>query len=193
MQDYSPSTLKELDAPDSQIQLTLRRNECRIAAREVKDQHELAIDNALRIAKRNIRQFYDSIYGAELLRTTTEQQVAEKALVEEIERLAVKGNDAPWPIGTKLMRIVNKGRYSWSEKKTEYGILEAVTRNTVLPDNLGYWNKPSIGSYIVRMLKTDGTLSKKISSVTYSWVAVDPAIQAVRDEAVKAAQNKIKL
>lgn len=99
-------------------------------------------------------------------------------MTDEKERKAVAGTNAPFPLGTKLKFVKRTGRYS---ETTKFGVVEAVTRETVLPEtitNARYsYLKPNIGDFIVRLLKADGTLSKNIDKIHGGWLPLDETIE----------------
>jgi len=160
--------------------------------RAVKNEHDRLVEQAISDAKRKIWKFYTSIYGADLNRLNANLQTLEQALLEEKERLALAGSNAPYPVGTRMKKLIS-GKYRWSEKKTVFGVLEAVTRETVIPDNLASYSRPTIGSYVIRILKADGTPSKKIEQSWYGWVSEDPALQEKVEAERKAAAARIQV
>lgn len=133
--------------------------------RNVKGEYDNAIYNAKRDAATKIRLFFDSIYEETIVALQTAAWDADTALKVEQERLALTGDKAPYPLGTRLKKTTGR-RFS---PKTVYGMLEAVTRDTEYQDNLARYSRPAIGSFVVRLLKTDGTLSKKIDVGSLNW------------------------
>ena len=55
---------------------------------------------------------------------------------------------------------------SWSDTK-ERGIVEVFTRESMLPVNTSSYSRPSIGSLVLRLLKADGTPSRKVLTSHY--------------------------
>jgi hypothetical protein len=119
-------------------------------------------------AERRIQLFLDTKYGKRLRELREVASAAQQRLTEEKERVALSGKNAPFPIGSKVVSI-RSGRYASDPKTSLYGIVEAVTRETILPDNQGRWNHPNIGSFVVRLLKADGTPSKKVEEIGSEW------------------------
>ena len=122
-------------------------------------------------AERKIKLFLDSIYGSEIDELNTRKWAADAALKSERERLALAGVNAPYPIGTKLQKDIGR-RY---DRKLVYGVVEAVTRETQWQDNLSRWNRPRIGAFVVRFLKTNGEPSVKIDTYIAGWEPVPGA------------------
>ena len=132
-------------------------------------------------AKRKIELFYNGMYEAEVKRLWTEARTANEACEAETVANAKANKGAPWPVGTKLLQVHNRGRYN---ERTEYGILEVYTHDSVCQDNIRY-GKPHIGAFVVRLLKADGTPSKKIDKIDTHhgyWTPIDPTIQHLPQE-----------
>jgi hypothetical protein len=133
---------------------------------------------------RNINLFMATLDITKTVADLREAHVkAGKLMIEEKERKASAGENAPYPIGTKMHRtksIRRAGRYRGDET-TIYGVIEGVTRETVFPDTMGHrsWRKPSIGSFIIRLLKADGTPSKNFDTIGGYWSPVDETIKRV--------------
>lgn len=137
-----------------------------------KREYEKAVSDAKWDAERKITQFFFAIYGADLKALSAAYRAAEAAEIAEIERTA--NDTAEYPIGTKMKAIINKYRYN---ETTIYGIFEVVTSTTEFANNLGKWSRPSIGRGIVRLLKKDGTPSKRIDTWLSNWTPIDETIQ----------------
>ena len=157
--------------------------EFRVARRE--------FDNALskmkEDAERKIRLFLATTDLSKNVRDTMlAANEAERLMLEQKEKAALNGTHAPFPLGTKLKRIKRDGHYN---EKTVFGVVEAVTRETVLPDSVAYsrhsWRKPSIGSFIVRILKNDGSPSKNFENVYESWEPIDASIERRKPEPIR--------
>jgi hypothetical protein len=95
---------------------------------------------------------------------------ARKALQAEEDRITLeeaKGR-APYPVGTKVYEWELQG--DWNNNRHGYsreahltgrvGRVELVTRDVVILDTMT-WSRPSVGTYIIRLLKKDGTPSKR--------------------------------
>jgi hypothetical protein len=132
--------------------------------------------------ERNINRFMATLDITKTVADLREAHVkAGKLMIEEKERKAQAGENAPYPIGTKMKctKLVRRhGRYRGDET-TIYGVVEGVTRDTVLPMTMGCrsWRKPAIGSYIVRILKADGTPGKNFEELYDRWTPMDETIQ----------------
>ena len=121
-----------------------------------------AIDNLrnekLRAAKEQIElSLTVELNAARALRTAMFE--AEKAVEDELIRLALDGLRSKWPVGTRLKRTV--GGYGSRSVSVEFGVLEVVTRETEFPDNTASYNKPHIGDLIIRLCNKDGNPGKR--------------------------------
>lgn len=110
--------------------------------------------------ERELDERLDAEYGERLRALIQAERDAEQAYLAEKEKDAAK--DAPYPIGTKMVEWTEPYRSFYNEvpkKPTgRTGVIELVTRETQHPANLRY-GKASVGSYVIRLLKKDGTPS----------------------------------
>lgn len=100
-------------------------------------------------------------------------------------QLAQSAHDAPYPLGTRMIETKTPS-FSIRGKSVptgRVGIVEPVTKDTIHPDNLGSYTRADIGSYIVRILKKDGTPSKNYVRFTknyankwdiWDWIKEEP-------------------
>lgn len=133
--------------------------------------HEIFI--AEEEATRKITLFFDSVYSADLKKLETAVQIASNKCDTEFERLALEENAGAFPLGTKL-KLVQKKKWPLTGFEETLGVYEAVTRNTILPNNMPKYCKPEVGTFIIRLLKADGkTLGKRIETHTFGWIPVD--------------------
>jgi hypothetical protein len=135
-----------------------------------------AVREAKHEAEKNIEMFFNTIYRADLLRLGREAIDIQDALIAETERVALEGNESPWPLGTKVTKEESIGHAYLRNKRTVFGIFEVVTRESVFADNLADYSRPSVGTVIVRYLNKDGSPLKKIARHTYDWKPVDPTV-----------------
>ncbi len=138
-------------------------------------------DSMLRDAEKKINSFLDLFYATPLPLLRESATAAYNALLAERERLALNGVGAPYPLGTTLKKTRHTGGTWGRAEKIQHGLLEAVTQKTKWQDNLGSWQRPQVGDYIVRYLKSDGAPSIRIdpspSFSSWDWTPVDPAVQ----------------
>lgn len=155
-------TLKTLETEYEQAERRLQ--ECR----EVIDRESRAAVARIEAHFSDDRRCLESALGSAKLAMDTEKS-----------RLALAGEGAPWPVGTRLTKQerVHDKYYSpyYSPMATPrydtlFGVLEAVTSETQFPDNLGKGNIPPIGEFIVRLELKGGKLGKKFER-PYNWVA----------------------
>jgi len=177
MPDYEIEALIESGAPELEVELTRKRNAAQRAYNDQKRTHESTVREAIWEAERRIKHFFDGIYGADQFRLWKELTEIESALTAEKERIALEGANSLYPLGTKVTRMKRVGRSYLSKEEPIYGVVEAVTRETVIPENLASYSRPSVGSFIVRLLKGDGTPSKKFENLYDHWKPVDPTVQ----------------
>ena len=138
-------------------------------ARTLQTQYDSLVSDMKRDAEHKILLFADALLSKELAAAHAAKRAAQSSLTGERERLALVGVNAPFPIGTKLQKTTG-GTYN---KKTVYGILEAVTSSTVFPDNIADYRRPHIGTFLVRLLKQDGSPSLRIDSSLWWWTRID--------------------
>lgn len=112
-------------------------------------------------------------YAAQIAVARKECSDACEQYISEKERVALLAEDAPWPLGTKLVEWGRKGacpRSSDPLVPLRTGVLEVLTCKSERPDNFsGLWNVHEIGSYIIRILKNDGTPSKEFFSAVFGY------------------------
>lgn len=101
---------------------------------------------------------------------------AKKAFDEERSRLAKEKPGHPYPLGTVMCEWEYESKWSRKMAKTgKEGIFEIVTNETQFPKNIEY--RKEIGSYIVRILKKDGTPSLRIDTGWSWWKPKDESIK----------------
>lgn len=137
-------------------------------------------DSLIEAARKNIDESMLAKHGAEIERLRVIAVESGKMMVAEQDRVAVLAKDAPYPMGTRLMKMMvdPNTRYSRVQKQIptgKFGVLEVVTSDTVFASNLT-WRKPGIGDYIVRCLKKDGSPSLKFERFRkWQWKPADGA------------------
>jgi len=105
---------------------------------------------------------------------------ANKAVEDELIRLASDGSRHKYAIGTKLRKFAPSS--SRTAQKELVGVLEVVTRDTKFPDNTPGWERPDVGQFIVRLCKQDGTLGKRFETWrdNSSWKPVEMQSEATK-------------
>lgn len=170
------STLKELQDAFNRAHLSRERLK---KARE----HEEYI--RLEAFKTELRNELEAKYGADQKRAWEDYYSAEKALDNEKDRLARLGKGGKYPVGTKLVR--KKPTYKWSSTLVDrFGVYECVTTDSQFPvprSGRRYRDdRPELGSYVVRLLKKDGSPSLNFykcnldGSLPYGWAVAGGAV-----------------
>jgi hypothetical protein len=125
------------------------------------DEKNRTIRELVRAAEKQISAEQGLVYDARIDALRTRAVAARSELNAALEELAVSGTNAPMPIGTRLVQWDYRGWNRVYNKTGVIGVVEAVTRNTVHPDNKAAYQLAGIGSFIIRHLKKDGSPSKK--------------------------------
>lgn len=101
-------------------------------------------------------------YGEKLRDAGILVRAANVAYYAALEVSALAGEGCPVPIGTKLVKWESTNRYERGKLEAiAFGVVEAVTSQTVHPSNAADYSKADIGTFIIRMLKKDGTTGSK--------------------------------
>ena len=162
-------TVKQLEAAEEQA---------RQAWEDLKSQYSSELFERKREAERLIRKELDEKYGTSLDDVATAYHKANTELIEKREASALSGEGGLYPVGTKMVWWIpawdrwersdskNYGVYKPSNK---LGVYEAVTRETVHPINTASYSRTDIGSFVVRLLNKDGSLSKRYE-VLQTWL-----------------------
>ena len=91
-----------------------------------------------------------------------EKIVAEKELEAEKDRIARIGDGGAYPVGTKLYEWGPVRKFSRDIGATgKVGIFECITKDSVHAGNVAGYSRASIGDFVVRELKKDGTPSSR--------------------------------
>ncbi len=99
-------------------------------------------------------------YGVQLRASNEAIGLAQRQLSEEKERIALTGDGAPYPLGTRLVQW-EWPRWGGKPAPTKHmGIVDAITSKSEHPANVRY-GRAQIGQYVVRLIKKDGTTSSK--------------------------------
>lgn len=126
----------------------------------------------------------DAEYAEKLAAAKQRRETTGARVDAEKSRLALAGEGAPWPVGTRLAKrkLIHSGYYNRvaaPRYNILFGILEAVTSATAFPTNTAYYSLPPIGKYIVRICTKDGTPGKKFELLTEheqsQWKPVEAA------------------
>jgi len=125
--------------------------------------------------KRTLDAELNGKYGDLIFDATTKVATAQDAYDTECERVALTGDGALYPLGTRLTKDTHPHHEKW-KNKIVFGVVEAITRTSVIPDSLAVYSRPAIGSFVVRLLKVDGTPAKNFETSFHGWTPVDPAI-----------------
>jgi hypothetical protein len=163
-------TLKQLEKAESQAS---------DAFDELRNERDHKRSALLSKAAQKIDAALEAEYASRLKELLEKRNAALLALQEA--RIADASKDAPWPIGTELCGW-ERAREGWRGTRSgpwvivAHGILEVVTHETKHPASLGGYSRASIGEYIVRLKKKDGTLSLKYENLegwrSKTWLPV---------------------
>lgn len=112
--------------------------------------------------RKSIQPQLDAEFDADIVAVA--QKSCELRELADADDIADAKAKLPYPVGTILIGWSDKNS-GWYSKTPNYqivakGIFEIVTADTEHPATTTY-SRPSIGEYIVRLLKADGTPSKK--------------------------------
>ena len=97
--------------------------------------------------------------------------VAQAARLAEADRVALAAATSPHPVGTKLIEWTNWSNGSYPLRTKEFrktgktGIIEIWSPGSARPDRMTY-GFPAVGRWIVRLLKADGTPSKRFLTLS---------------------------
>lgn len=94
------------------------------------------------------------------------KRAIENERIAESTKKGLRINDRICPIGTKLKRVENKGKYN---QKVQFGVVEVRTRETVLPENIASYKEPSIGKCFIRICNKDGKPGRRIAEWVNQW------------------------
>lgn len=177
----------------------------RQALEAVTESRKKFIQAAQNASERNIQSYADVLYKRKISASQIASYEAYQAMNNAIEADGLAGIGAPHPLGTKYYEWNNKlTGYSGEgmrqvsiytlEKTGEIATLEAVTRTSRFPENLGYRGAPALGTFILRLHKKNGELGLKYLSVDASgWYSegFDPnAIKRKREAEAKQREEQ---
>ncbi len=132
------------------------------AERVLQREHEQAVVEARRRVNEEFREHLNAASSARF--------AAQKAL----DDAKIAERSADQRVGKEMIlityRFSNYGRKRIREETR--GIVEVMTPETVLPENLRY-GRPINGELIVRLLKKDGTPGIKIGTLHSGWKTLD--------------------
>lgn len=142
---------------------------------------EFAVERARKIAivDATLRPLYEQRFAD----TAAALEAARRVVIAEKDRLAKLGVGAPHPVGTAMVEWRDERPFSGGAHLTptgRTGVMEACTRETRLPGNLGRFNAVAVGEYFIRLRKKDGTLGMAVEArkwnITNRWFPenVDP-------------------
>lgn len=137
------------------------------AAVEAADRARRAVEREIRDAEEAAKAAIRAQFDARLKAAWEGVNDARAALVAAQDQTP----DHPWT-GKRVFRMEQRGRV-W-ERRTPIrieGIVETVRSTTVFPENTAQWRCPGIGQPIVRLLKKDGSPSKRFEEMSRhtSW------------------------
>lgn len=144
---------------------------------------ESAIRKAVRSAEDNAKRFFGLLMDDEIARLLRDSSEKRTRYLAALERNNAEDDNAPCPIGTKVRRKKNVSHGYTPSYVEETGILALVTRETRLPANTATYSRPKVGSFIVRILKKDGTPGTRLDRfrVYYggepNWTPCDKSIK----------------
>ena len=100
------------------------------------------------------------MFASRVSEASAAARAAVGAVEAEKERIALSGDSAPLPLGTRLEEW-HQDRWSKTESRTgRVGIFEAITATSEHMSNK-VWGRAKRGDYVVRLLKKDGSPAKK--------------------------------
>jgi hypothetical protein len=155
------------------------------ALRDIQDECTKFYRAAMQDAEAKIRLYVKVLF---LTRQQNAEQEYEQALAElhtEQERMALLGEGAPYPLGTKMVGQRQKSRFD--PATTVYGVVEAITRDSVHDEKRQQYRKAPIGDFVVRHLLATGKPAKTYDTSFHEWKPVDSTVQ--RNEAFFAPKN----
>lgn len=127
-------------------------------------------DGYIREELSKARQKASELFDAALESATKEESRTRRLREEEEARLTSMN-----PLVGRTVQKKKYGSYGYrlTDKGFEQGVLEVMTHDTEVPSNLKY-SKPSIGDLFVRILKSDGTPSKRVDRYSgHNWKLVE--------------------
>lgn len=150
------------------------RDEAKVAWAGLIDERNGRLDEAVCAYRDKIDAELGKEYDERTKALAIAYHTANEAFIVERDRVAVEEPDTPLPVGTKVYEWQTQFS-SWHEMKpSEYrltgrvGVIEVVTSQTVFPANLRY-SKPSVGSWIIRLLDKSGNPTKKFVTGIGGW------------------------
>lgn len=134
--------------------------------------HELTIardkkqDAFLRYERTRIAMAIEIEFGASLRAALEARRIARDAHDSAIEADALSGKGSKYPVGTQMEEW---GTRSMGYRRTPppavrtgvRGIIEAITRESVHPANSAAYSRAHVGSFVIRLLKKNGTPSQR--------------------------------
>ncbi len=101
-------------------------------------------------------------YDADIISLQEKKATAHMALADAKTALALSGEGSEYPIGTILVEWHRRKYTSWSYGNNyilsgKKGIVQPVTKDFVHPANLSSYSRASTGTFVIRILKKDGT------------------------------------
>lgn len=136
---------------------------------------------------------FDSAIEDAHQRSVQARLALEEARIERAEAFT----DAPYPRGTKFVKwCLSSYPRRWYPDKDTAGVLEPVNHDTVHPDGRNRLAEP--GDYIIRVLKKDGTVSKRYERIHRGhdneyhlpWHWYPEGVDPNAEEAAAVARNK---
>lgn len=137
---------------------------------KMKEQRKDEKNAIMRSHEIEVEKHVASVYDEHIAAVAQSVAIARQAELDERERLAV--DKAPFPIGTKMVEwgtparwFSSKGR-PW-EKTGRVGVIELITQKSQHPKTTTC-SRASVGSFVIRLLKKDGTPSLNYVATSYS-------------------------
>jgi len=124
--------------------------------------HRMEVDDAANEARRLAREAADLKYNSAIQKALNDLSDAKAAVLDAKTALALTGDGAPAPIGTVLYEWRRKKYSSYTYAKGtslsgRVGVVTPVTKDFVHPANIGSYSQAKVGSFVLRLLKKDGT------------------------------------
>lgn len=133
---------------------------------------EVTLDEGKYAAKIKAESDYREAHKADydrLVQLNKELKRVEEQIEDLVIETSLKSNNHPFPNGAKVYYDKVKG---WSGKKNRiFGIAEIWTRESLCTDSKIC--TPGYGGMVIRLLKSDGSPSKRFDRYVHCWTLLD--------------------
>lgn len=124
--------------------------------RQRQNERDSERDLLLRAEEKRIDGLITAKYGAAIKQAIADAKQAGDDYRAALETEALSGAGCSVPVGSRMVKW-DSDRWSRELTKGETGIVEAITGASVHPANAASHSMASIGEFVVRLLKRDGT------------------------------------